>query len=77
MTIKATNFAVVQLPVKDLEASVKWYQDVLEIPFTFEFKEGDNEAWLNVGGIGLGLVRSPNVPKLDFDNMREIGRAHV
>jgi predicted enzyme related to lactoylglutathione lyase len=69
MTVKTTNFAVVQLPVKDLEASVKWYQEVMGIPFTFEFKAGDNEAWLNVGGVGLGLIRCPNVPKLDFSNI--------
>ncbi|GIP22068.1 MULTISPECIES: VOC family protein [Paenibacillus] len=64
------NFAVIQLPVKDLEASVKWYQDILGIPFTFEFTPGDDEAWLNVGGVGLGLIRSPQVPCFDFQNMK-------
>jgi predicted enzyme related to lactoylglutathione lyase len=63
------NFAVVKLPVKDLEVSVRWYQDVMGIPFTFEFKPGDNEAWLNVGGVGLGLIRCPEVPVLDFRGM--------
>lgn len=63
------SFAVIQLPVTDLEASVKWYQDILGIPFTFDFTPGDNEAWLNVGGIGLGLIRCPKVPSLDFQNM--------
>lgn len=70
MTVNITNFAVVQLPVKDVEASVKWYREVLGIPFTFDFKPGDNEAWMNVGGVGLGLVRSENVPNLDFRNMQ-------
>ncbi|MED4584652.1 VOC family protein [Brevibacillus choshinensis] len=70
MSANITNFAVVQLPVKDVEASVKWYREVLGIPFTFDFKPGDNEAWMNVGGVGLGLVRSENVPNLDFRNMQ-------
>ncbi|WP_235427133.1 VOC family protein [Cohnella kolymensis] len=37
MAVQVKNYAVVQLPVKDLEASVNWYQHVLGIPFTFEF----------------------------------------
>lgn len=69
MAVKITNFAVVQLPVKDLEASIKWYQDLLGIPFTFAYSPGDHEAWLNVGGVGLGLIRCPEVPCLDFTNM--------
>ncbi|MGG1663538.1 VOC family protein [Brevibacillus sp. NRS-1366] len=69
MVARIRNFAVIQLPVKDLEVSVKWYRDVLGIPFTFEYTPGDTEAWLNVGGVGLGLVRSPNVPGLDFTDM--------
>ncbi|BBI30926.1 VOC family protein [Cohnella abietis] len=67
MTVVTTNFAVVKLPIKDLEASARWYQDVMGIPFTFDFKPGDNEAWLDVGGIGLGLIRCPNVPMLEPD----------
>ncbi|RNB91290.1 VOC family protein [Brevibacillus fluminis] len=69
MSVKVKNFAVIQLPVKNLEASIKWYQELLGIPFTFPYTPGDNEAWLNVGGVGLGLVRSPEVPHLDFCNM--------
>ncbi|MFI8710598.1 VOC family protein [Brevibacillus brevis] len=69
MSIHVRNFAVVQLPVKNLEVSIKWYRDVLGIPFTFEFSPGDNEAWLNVGGVGLGLIRCPEVPRLDFTDM--------
>lgn len=68
MSIQIKNYAVVQLPVKDLEASVEWYRNVLGIPFTFDYRPGDNEAWLNVGGVGLGLIRSPRVPTLDFTN---------
>jgi predicted lactoylglutathione lyase len=68
VAIKVKNYAVIQLPVKNLEASVKWYREILEIPFTFEFQPGDNEAWLNVGGVGLGLIRCPKVPSLDFSN---------
>ncbi|WJH35408.1 VOC family protein [Paenibacillus sp. CC-CFT747] len=68
MAFQVRNYAVVQLPVRDLEASLKWYQGILGIPFTFEYKEGDQEAWLNVGGVGLGLIRCPEVPNLDFTN---------
>lgn len=66
MAVKVKNYAVVQLPVKDLEASVKWYREVLELPFSFEFSPEDNDAWFNVGGIGLGLIRCPNVPRMEF-----------
>ncbi|GAV12931.1 VOC family protein [Paenibacillus sp. chi10] len=68
MEIKIKNYAVVSLPVRDLEVSVRWYNEVLSIPFTFEYSPGDQEAWLNVGGVGLGLIRCPEVPKLDFTN---------
>ncbi|ETT40168.1 hypothetical protein C162_27362 [Paenibacillus sp. FSL R7-269] len=43
---------------------------MLGIPFTFEYAPGDQEAWLNVGGVGLGLIGCPEVPKLDFTNSR-------
>ncbi|ANE47744.1 glyoxalase [Paenibacillus swuensis] len=68
MSVKVKNYAVVQLPVRDLEASVKWYKEVLGIPFTFKYTPGDKEAWLNVGGVGLGLIHCQEVPKLDFAN---------
>ncbi|WP_284646180.1 VOC family protein [Paenibacillus silviterrae] len=70
MAVNVKNYAVVQLPVRDLEASVRWYKEMLGIPFTFEYTPGDQEAWLNVGGVGLGLIRCPEVPKLDFTNSR-------
>lgn len=57
VAVNVKNYAVVQLPVRDLEASVRWYKEMLGIPFTFEYTPGDQEAWLNVGGVGLGLVR--------------------
>ncbi|WP_312111646.1 VOC family protein [Brevibacillus reuszeri] len=69
MSTFVRHFAVIQVPVKRLEVSVKWYREVLGIPFTFEYTPGDHEAWLNIGGVGLGLVQSPNVPRLDFTNM--------
>jgi catechol 2,3-dioxygenase-like lactoylglutathione lyase family enzyme len=67
MSVK--NFAVVQWPVRDLEKSVAWYRDVLGLEFAFEFRPGDNEAWLNVGGVGLGLIRCQDLPKLEFTNV--------
>lgn len=66
MAFHVKNYAVVQLPVRDLDASVRWYTQMLGIPFTFDYTPGDPEAWLNVGGVGLGLIYSPEVPKLDF-----------
>jgi len=68
MVVQVKYYAVVQLPVKDLEVSIRWYQGVLGIPYTFEYTPGDHEAWLNIGGVGLGLIRSPKVPSLDFTN---------
>jgi catechol 2,3-dioxygenase-like lactoylglutathione lyase family enzyme len=70
MTVVTKNFAAVQLPVRDLEKSVSWYRDILGLTFTFEFRPGDNEAWLNVGGVGLGLIRSQEIPKLEFTDMQ-------
>ncbi|PZD96490.1 VOC family protein [Paenibacillus sambharensis] len=70
MTVNVTNYAVVQLPVRDVDASLRWYKDVLGIPFTFTYTPGDEEAWLNVGGVGLGLIRCPVVPRLEFTNSR-------
>ncbi|WP_127573049.1 VOC family protein [Paenibacillus xylaniclasticus] len=74
MAVVTTNYAVIKVPVKDLEASVRWYQDVIGIPFGFDFTPGDNEAWLDVGGVGLGLIRCPDVPKLEFRGID--GRIH-
>lgn len=72
MSVTVKNFAVVQLPVRNLEKSVAWYRDVLGLPFTFAYTPGDDEAWLNVGGVGLGLVRSADVPSLEFANMKGV-----
>ncbi|NHN33668.1 VOC family protein [Paenibacillus agricola] len=33
MAVNVKNYAVVQLPVRDLEASVRWYKGGLGIPF--------------------------------------------
>lgn len=66
MAVNVTNFAVIQWPVKDLEQAVAWYRNTLGLGFTFDFHPGDNEAWLNVGGVGLGLIRCPDVPQLEF-----------
>jgi catechol 2,3-dioxygenase-like lactoylglutathione lyase family enzyme len=70
MEVKAIDLPVVQLPVRDLEKSVAWYQDTLGLGFNFEFKPGDDEAWLGVGRMGLGLIRCADVPKLDFYNAK-------
>ncbi|MGZ4112858.1 MAG: VOC family protein, partial [Tumebacillaceae bacterium] len=43
---------------------------ILGLAFTFEFQPGDQEAWLNVGGVGLGLIRSTEVPRFEFTNSR-------
>ncbi|WP_096186498.1 VOC family protein [Evansella halocellulosilytica] len=71
MTIKALDIPIIQLPVSDVAQSVKWYTNILGLEFTFEYQDGDQEAWMNVnGGIGLGLVQAKNVPDLTFENMK-------
>ncbi|GMK41234.1 hypothetical protein PCCS19_42900 [Paenibacillus sp. CCS19] len=70
MSIQVKNYAVISLPVRDLTVSLKWYKELLGIPFSFDYTEGDTEAWLNVAGVGLGLVLCPDVPKMDFTNSR-------
>jgi hypothetical protein len=41
----------------------------LHFPFSFELNPGDNEAWFDIGELGLNLMRCPHVPQLDFSNM--------
>lgn len=69
MAVALKRVAVVRLPVKDLEASANWYRDTLGIPLSFDLNPGDNEAWFDIGELGLNLMLCPNVPKLDFTNM--------
>lgn len=58
--------AVIQWPVKNVERSLKWYQDVLGVTLTFPFTPGDPAAWLCIGDVGFGLVQTEDVPRLEF-----------
>lgn len=74
MAVKALDIPVIQIPVRNVEKSVAWYQEVLGLGITFDYSAGDHEAWLNVnGGIGFGLVEcsAPDLPKLHFINRKE------
>ncbi|WP_274654720.1 VOC family protein [Paenibacillus humicola] len=66
MTAKSLHLQVIELPVKDVAASVKWYTEMFGLGFSFPYQEGDDEAWLNLNGMGFGLVRTNDIPKLEF-----------
>lgn len=68
-TTRTPNFACIQWPVRDLEHSLAWYRDILGLELTFPFTPGDNEAWLDVGGVGLGLIRCPDAPRFTFPDL--------
>ncbi|WP_339295538.1 VOC family protein [Paenibacillus sp. FSL W7-1279] len=62
--------AVIQWPVKNVERSLKWYQEVLGVTLTFPFTPGDPAAWLCIGDVGFGLVQTEEVPRLEFTDMQ-------
>lgn len=72
MKVKALDISVIQIPVRNVEQSVTWYKETLGLQFTFEYSQGDSEAWMNVnGGIGFGLVKCDgDTPNLHFYNSR-------
>jgi predicted enzyme related to lactoylglutathione lyase len=63
---KSFHLQVIELPVKDVKESVKWYTEMFGLGFCFPYYEGDDEAWLNLNGMGFGLVRSNELPQMDF-----------
>lgn len=66
MTTADTAFAVIQWPVSNLERSLAWYQAALGLSLSFPYTPGDEAAWLDVDGIGLGLIETANPPKLKY-----------
>lgn len=66
MAAKSLHLQVIELPVKNVSESVKWYTEMFGLGFCFPYNEGDDEAWLNLNGMGFGLIRSNEIPKLDF-----------
>ncbi|GAA0323908.1 hypothetical protein GCM10008967_13050 [Bacillus carboniphilus] len=66
MSIKTKGLAVIQWPVSNVEKSVAWYQKVLGVSLTFPFQPGDQEAWLNLGNAGFGLIQCEEIPTLEF-----------
>jgi predicted enzyme related to lactoylglutathione lyase len=70
MAAQGLHLQVISIPVKNVGRSVAWYRDMFSLPFCFPFNEGDDEACLNLKGMGLCLIRSLEVPRLDFPNMK-------
>lgn len=68
MSAKSFHLQVIELPVKNVKESVQWYTEMFGLGFCFPYHEGDDEAWLDLNGMGLGLIRSNSneLPKLDF-----------
>src|SRR5690242_2106176 len=63
MAAKSVHLQVVEIPVKDLEESAKWYMDMFDIGLHFK---DDDEIGLGMNGMGFILVRSNEIPRLDF-----------
>ncbi|MGN7360225.1 VOC family protein [Paenibacillus sp. SAF-054] len=66
MAAQSLHIQVIELPVKDVAKSAKWYTEVFGLGFCFPFNEGDDAAWLNLNGMSLGLVEALEVPKFEF-----------
>lgn len=70
MTAKSFHLQVIELPVRNVEQSVKWYTEMFGIGLCFPFNEGDDGAFLNLNGMALGLIRANEIPKLEFVSTR-------
>ncbi|MDF2961469.1 MAG: hypothetical protein K0S39_3204 [Paenibacillus sp.] len=68
--IKSFHLQIIELPVKSVKESVKWYTELFGLGFCFPYNEGDDEAWLNLNGMGFGLILSNEIPQLDFVTAR-------
>jgi len=66
MAAQSLHIQVIELPVKDVAKSAKWYTEVFGLGFCFPFNEGDDAAWLNLNGMALGLVEAVEIPKFEF-----------
>ncbi|ANY73044.1 VOC family protein [Paenibacillus ihbetae] len=66
MAITPHRVAVIQWPVKDVEKSLKWYQELLGVQLSFPYTPGDPAAWLCIGDVGFGLVQAEDIPRLQF-----------
>lgn len=66
MAAKSFHLQVIELPVKHVKESVQWYTEMFGLGFCFPYNEGDDEAWLNLNGMGFGLIRTDELPRLDF-----------
>ncbi|AZS16758.1 VOC family protein [Paenibacillus lutimineralis] len=66
MTAKAFHLQIVELPVRNVKESMQWYTDLFGVDLCFPYNEGDDGAWLNLNGLGFGLIRSDDQPKMDF-----------
>lgn len=66
MTAKAFHLQIVELPVRNVKESMQWYTDLFGVDLCFPYNEGDDEAWLNLNGLGFGLIRSDDQPRMEF-----------
>ncbi|TDF96292.1 VOC family protein [Paenibacillus piri] len=63
MTANSFRLQIIELPVKNVKESAKWYTEMFGLDYCFPYNEGDEEAWLNVNGMGFGLILSNELPK--------------
>ncbi|GAA0383688.1 VOC family protein [Paenibacillus motobuensis] len=66
MTAKSFHLQIAELPVRNVKESMQWYTDLFGVDLCFPYNEGDDEAWLNLNGLGFGLIRSDEQPKMNF-----------
>jgi predicted enzyme related to lactoylglutathione lyase len=70
MAAQSFHLQIISIPVKNVERAVTWYREMFGLDFCFPFQEGDDEALLNLNGMGFGLYRSSEVLKMDFTNAK-------
>ncbi|PWW05096.1 putative enzyme related to lactoylglutathione lyase [Paenibacillus cellulosilyticus] len=70
MTATRFHLQVIEIPVRDVQESVDWYTGMFGLGFCFPYNEGDEEACLNLNGMGFSLIKADVVPALDFVSSR-------
>jgi predicted enzyme related to lactoylglutathione lyase len=70
LTVKRFHLQVIEVPVRNVKESVEWYTGMFGLSFCFPYNEGDEEAWLNVNGMGFGLIHTNEVPKMEFISIK-------
>jgi len=62
----AFHLQVIEIPVRNVSESLKWYTEMFGLELCFPYEEGEEEACLNLSGMGFSLIAAKDIPRLDF-----------